>query len=89
MNAYRSEASAHRPVFVLAAVVLTAVSLALAVVIPAEHEPASAPAAVASKAITPEPVQVTISPERIEVVGRRTQETALEQVREAASGRKS
>jgi methionine-rich copper-binding protein CopC len=80
MNTYRSEASAHRPAFALVAVALTALSLALAVVVPTRHDPvhASAPASLATKAVAPEPITVTISPQRIEVVGRRTQETALE-----------
>jgi hypothetical protein len=91
MNPYRSEASsAHRPAFAFVAVALTALSLALTVVAPARHDPghASAPASLATKAVAPEPIAVTISPQRIEVVGRRTQETALEGARAVQPKRK-
>lgn len=40
MNPYRSETSKHRPFFALAAVVMTTICIALAVVAPAVYEPA-------------------------------------------------
>jgi hypothetical protein len=42
MNAYRPEASYHRPLFGAAAVALTAVTFALAVALPAAVEPGQA-----------------------------------------------
>lgn len=92
MNTYRSESPNHRPVIMLVAAAMTASSLALAVVVPALHEPmpggAQAPH-VAKHVAPPEPVTVTIDPARIDVVGRRTQETALDEPSFGRSGRKS
>lgn len=80
MNTYRSESSAHRAAFGLAAVAMTALCFALAVVVPANHEPdrASAPAVLATKPASQGPIEVSITPAYVEVVGRRVHETAME-----------
>jgi hypothetical protein len=73
MNAFRSEASTFRPHFVLAAIALTLLTLALGIVAPAHLAPAgqSADVLLASKSGAPQATEVIISPARIDVVGRR------------------
>lgn len=80
MNHYRSESSAHRAAFGLAAVAMTLLCFALAVVVPANHEPVRgpAPAVLATKPASEGPIEVSIAPAHIEVVGRRVHETAME-----------
>lgn len=91
MNAYQSEASYHRPVLALAAAALAALSLALGVVVPAQHEPESARAlsAADSRAVGASPIAVTISPARIDVIARRAEETAMQSVPRALPERRS
>lgn len=91
MNAYHSESSYHRPVLALAAAALAALSLALGVVVPAQHEPESTPAwtAMDLRAAGGSPIAVTISPARIDVIARRAQETAMQSVPRALPERRS
>jgi len=91
MNAYYSESSYHRPVLALAAVALTAVSLALGVVLPAQHAPESARARTAmdAKAVGATSIAITISPARIDVIAGRAQETAMQTVPHALTERRS
>ena len=83
MNSYRNESFARRTVFALAALALTTATFAIAVGLPAEHGSARANAAMlAAGASTARPVEVLISPARIDVIGRRTHETAQDEPRE-------
>ena len=83
MNAYRNETFARRSVFAFAALALTVATFAIAIGLPAEHAPARANAATtAASASAARPVEVLISPARIDVIGQRTHETAQDEPRE-------
>ena len=82
MNTYRQEDSPLRPLFGLAAVALTAATLALAVVAPADLD--VAPPLLARSAA---PITVAISPERLDIVAVREQKAALDTVPVAAARR--
>ena len=85
MNAYRNVSSNFRPLFGVAAIGLTAVTLSLAVVLPALHQPAreEGQMLVASPAYAP--TEAVIIPARIEVIASRPAgATAFEQVRHTA-----
>jgi hypothetical protein len=76
MNTYRHEDAPLRPLFGLAAVALTAATLALAVVAPAGVDGA-APPLLADPAA---PIAVAISPARLDIVAVREQKAALDSV---------
>lgn len=78
MTPYRTETSTRRPMFAFAAIVLTVATFALAVELPASREPAPplSSATLAGDARSAPPVEVTIHPARIDVIGQRTNETA-------------
>jgi hypothetical protein len=83
MNRYVT--SIPRSVFAIAAVVMTAGTFGLSVIVPAQlastSQAALAPAA--SKGVMTAPTEVAISPARIDVIGIREQKTAQEPGRHA------
>jgi hypothetical protein len=88
MNPY--QISSPRRVFGLAAIVLTAITIALSVVVPAKmpsgaRDPRTATAA---KAMTPGPVDVAAKPLHIEVVGIREPEFVSAHLRNVPPKRK-
>ena len=76
MNRY--EPSTFRPAFGVAAVAISAVTLALAVVLPVGLASACEDATLASR--TPTAIEVAIVPSRIDVVGQRSRTVVLEPV---------
>lgn len=90
MNHY--QISSPRRVFAIGAVAMTAITMGLAVVVPAQIQSQSGdldPRTVAaSKAMTPAQVEVVASPLRVEVVGIREPELISVQVRNAPPKRK-
>lgn len=66
MNAYRPEASYHRPLFGAAALALTAATIALAVVMPAHFEPDRA--ALLASSTTAHVDEAAIQPVRLGVI---------------------
>lgn len=91
MTEYRSESSQHRPYFALAAVAMTTLSIAVAVVVPASYAPAreGATSTLAVTAGALQPAGITLDPARIEVVGQRIQETELGEAPAPTPGRRS
>jgi hypothetical protein len=88
MNHY--QISSPRKVFAIGAVAMTAITMGLAVVVPAQIQSGDLdPRTVAaSKAMTPALVEVVASPLRVEVVGIREPELISVQVRNAPPKRK-
>jgi len=82
MNDY--EPSIPRVTFGIAAVAMTAITIGLAVVVPAKLAPGEQKVATsaASKAVSPAPTEVVINPARINVVGVRGRELVSAQVRD-------
>ena len=66
MNAYRPEASYHRPLFGAAALALTAATIALAVVMPAQLEPEQA--ALLASSTSAHVTEAAIQPVRLGVI---------------------
>jgi len=81
MNRY--EPSSHRPIFAAAAAVMTALTLLLAVGVPASLAPAGhdASALAAARRGAAGPTVVTIHPSRIEVIGARETNVAVQPAR--------
>ena len=82
MNRY--EPSIPRAAFGIAAVAMTAITLGMALVLPASMEPGDQEAGrlVASGAVLPPPTAVVINPARIDVVGVRERELVSARVRD-------
>jgi hypothetical protein len=74
----RFEPRPIRAVFAFAAAVLTALTLALGVVVPAALAPAAGDAGRSVAARSAAPTEVAIVPDRIEVIGVRPRELAAE-----------
>jgi hypothetical protein len=79
MRHYRYPTPRARAAFGVAAVVMSAMTIALFVVVPATLASAShdATAHAAAKSYPATPIEVAISPARIDVVGERTEQTAF------------
>ena len=88
MNHY--QISSPRKVFAIAAVAMTAITIGLSVVVPAQIQSGARDprTLTASKAMTPAPAEVVASPLRVEVVGVREPELISVQVRSAPPKRK-
>ena len=78
MNAYRPESSFFRPVFAVAAVALAALTVSVAIVVPAYLAPAQAPIELAARGTDAHVTEVAISPAVIEVVLLREHKTGAE-----------
>jgi len=88
MNRY--QAPMPRAAFVLAAVAMTALTFGMSVVVPSKlgsEAGARLPVAAAEATVRP-PVEVAISPARIEVIAVREQTTAFQPTHETAPGGK-
>ncbi len=68
MNAYRTESSFFRPAFGVAAVALTALTVSVAIVVPARLAPGPAPMELATRSADAQVTEVAISPAVVEVV---------------------
>ena len=73
------ETSTPRAAFAVAAVAMTAITVALLIVVPAKVEPDSS-GLVASKRVIPAPIEVVINPTRIDVVAVREPSLPIAQV---------
>ena len=82
MNRYQP--SIPRAAFGIAAVAMTAITIGVALVLPASMEPGDQEAGrlAASEAVSPPPTAVVINPARIDVVGARERELVSAQVRD-------
>ena len=80
MNGYR--APTPRPVMVIAAIAMAAVTFGLFVVVPAQMAAGGArtPTSIASTKAVPAASEVAIIPLRIEVIGERESKTAFDRV---------
>jgi hypothetical protein len=81
MNAYRTESSLFRPVFGAAAVALTALTVSLAVVVPAHLAPGQASTELAATSADAHVTEVAIIPARIDVIGVRARSGTIQAAR--------
>jgi len=86
MNAYRTEASSRRLAFGAAAIALTALTMSLAVVVPANLEPAVSEAVALAKP-SAHVTEVAIRPAVVDVVLYREHKSAPETTRSALTTR--
>jgi hypothetical protein len=77
MNAYRPESANHRPLFALAAIALTALTIGAAVVAPAKLDGLDFDGRTLPAAKDAAPTAVVISPARIDIVAVREQKAAV------------
>jgi hypothetical protein len=87
MNRYEISTPRTRTLFGMAAVAMTAITIGIAVVLPAEMRHVDEGAAPLATAAAPAPIEVVISPARIDVIGERNRQTAFEPVGEVAPKR--
>jgi hypothetical protein len=80
MQRYQMSPPRSRAVFGLAAVAMTALTIAMAVVVPAHSGPGAADARTLAdaKRVEPDRIEVAITPARVDVVAQRGRKAALD-----------